>query len=227
MGAIEIAEAILSRASQRVELSAHNLSNITTPAYKAHRPFAVTLQNSPEGATPSVDFTIGKLRHTGNPLDIAISGSGFFAVRSGDAIYYTRNGQFALDDTGRLVTGQGMAVQSSGGGDVVIDGAEMTVLADGTVLANGAPVARLMVVDFDDLGMLRPASGGVFTALEGAAMEAASPMVRQGMLETSNVSSANEMLSLMAALRSAQSGQRVIQIYDDLMGRALTAFGQM
>lgn len=226
MGAIEIAEAILSRASQRVELSAHNLANMTTPAFKAQRQFSAALAGSPGAIAPSVDFTLGKMQQTGDPMDLAISGSGFFAVRSGDAIYYTRNGQFALDESGRLVTDQGMAVQSSGG-DVMTEGAAMAVLPDGTVLLNDVPLSRLTVVDFDDLGVLRPVGGGLFVAPEGAAMETASPMVRQGMLESSNVSTATEMLSMMAALRNAQSGQRVMQIYDDLMGRALTAFGQM
>lgn len=226
MGAVEIAEGILSRAAQCVELSAHNLANMTTPAYKARRGFGAALDNSPATSTPSVDFTIGKLQQTGNPMDFAISGSGFFAVRSGDAIYYTRNGQFALDNGGRLVTDQGMVVQSSGG-DAVMDGATIAVLPDGTVLLNGTPASRLTVVDFDDLSVLQPVGGGLFAAPDGAAVETASPMVRQGMLESSNVSAATEMLSMMAALRSAQSGQRVMQIYDDLMGRAVTTFGQI
>ena len=57
--------------------------------------------------------------------------------------------------------------------------------------------------------------------------DAEQPVVRQGMVEASNVSMADEMLALMAALRSAESAQRVVQVYDDLMGRALTAFGQL
>ena len=234
MGAIEIAGSIISRAQERVEVSAQNMANMTTPGYKARRQFSVLI--APEQVDraampgnqigPSVDFSVGKLRPTGNPLDLAISGAGFFAVRSSDTVFYTRDGQFSRDADGRFVTSEGMVLQA-GGGDLAVAGPNVKVLADGTVLDGEQPVAQLTIVDFADVHSLRSAGAGLFAAPDGMAREIASPQVHQGMLEASNVSTADEMLTIMAALRSAESGQKVVQIYDDLMGRAVTAFGQM
>jgi flagellar basal-body rod protein FlgF len=220
----------MSRATQRVEVAAQNMANATTPGYKARQDFSQFV--TPEQGTPSaprnamgVDFTLGKLRTTENPLDLAISGGGFFVVRSADGEFYTRNGQFKRDADGRLVTPEGMALQSSEG-DLTLSSASVSILADGTVVDGETPVGRLSIVDFRDVHALRAVGAGLFTAPDGEAVDVANPQVRQGMLETSNVSTATEMLSVMAGLRSAESGARVVQIYDDLMARALTSFGQ-
>jgi flagellar basal body rod protein FlgG len=114
----------------------------------------------------------------------------------------------------------------SASGDVRIEGGAFSVLADGTVQQNGQPVARLAIADFDDRQVLTPVGAGLFAAPAGSARDVAGPQIQQGMLETSNVTSANEMISMMAGLRSAEAGQRMVQVYDDLMGRVLTTFGQ-
>jgi len=145
-------------------------------------------------------------------------------VKSADVTYYTRDGQFDRDSDGRLVTGDGMVLQSSAG-DVTVSGANLTVSQDGTILDQGEPVARLTIADFGDAKSLQPAGGNVFTAATSP-QDVASPTIRQGMLETSNVSQADEMISIMGALRGAQSGQQMMQVYDELMDRATAAFGQ-
>ena len=245
MGSIEIASTILSRAEQRVEIAAQNLANMTTPGYKARRPFSDLIAGAADGVAQastqsskgemSLDVSNGKLQNTGNPYDLAISGSGFFAVRSGSAIYYTRNGQFHTDADGALVTVNGMVLQSDGG-DVTVgatrrDGVssgsdDFKVLSDGTVLEAGQPIARLTICVFADPSALKPVGDSAFSAQGSDAQDVSNPQIRQGMLETSNVSTADEMISMMAALRSATTGQHLMQVYDDLMGRALSAFGQ-
>jgi flagellar basal-body rod protein FlgF len=231
MGLVEIAGAILSRATQSVEVSAQNVANATTPGYKARRQFAELLASDGSspfsiGATSTahIDFSSGQLQNTGNNLDLALSGPGFFVVRSENETFYTRNGQFSRDADGKLVTADGMTLQSLSG-DLVVPSANAKILSDGTVLDGDEPVGRIAVVNFADMTAVHPAGAGVFTASNDAA-QPANPQVRQGMLEASNVSTADEMIATMAALRGAQSGQHVVQVYDDLMGRALTAFGQ-
>lgn len=231
MGLIEIAGAILSRATQCVEVSAQNVANATTPGYKARRQFAELLAsdasspvlNAPASNT-HIDFSPGQLQNTGNSFDLALSGPGFFVVHSENGTFYTRNGQFSKDADGRLVTPEGMALQSLSG-DLLVHSGNPKILSDGTVLDGNEPVGRLAVVNFADVTAIHSAGAGVFTASNDAA-QPANPQVRQGMLEASNVSTADEMIATMAALRGAQSGQHVVQVYDDLMGRALTAFGQ-
>ncbi len=209
------------------------MTNMTTPGYKSRSDFSglisvygeidkTNMVNSANAA--SIDFAPGKMQTTGNPFDFAISGSGFFSVRSGDSTLYTRSGQFHRDADGRLLTPEGLVLQGIGG-DVVVAEGDISLLADGTLLQAGQPVARLAIADFSDLQALRPTGAGMFAAAAGVARDAASPQIRQGMLEASNVSASGEMLSMMAALRSAESGARVVQVYDDLMGRAVTVFG--
>lgn len=232
----EIAGTILARSARSVEIAAQNLANMTTAGYKAKRQAFPAVEvteiagvGSPAGGRTSelsVDFSAGKLQKTGNPLDLAISSNGFFSVRSGGTILYTRSGQFKRDGDGHLVMPGGAILQSFGG-DLAIDDRDFTVLADGTIQQGGQPVAQIAVVDFDNKSILRSAGEGFFTASTGsAAREVPAPQMQQGVLETSNVSTADEMTALMMGVRSAETGQRVVQTYDDLMGQALITFGQ-
>jgi len=234
MEIIDIAASILSHAARRVDISAQNLANMTVPGYKARKSFAGVLSLA-EGANISaaskrqaatfIDFAPGKTENTGNPFDLAIFGSGFFIVRSPDGQFYTRNGQFRRDGDGHLVTATGLLLQSATG-DLVV-GSNAAILSDGTVLDDGEPVARVNIVDFADPQSLQSVGPDVFAAPDAFSQEAADPQIRQGMLEAANVSAADEMVSIMATLRSAESGQRIAQTYDDLMARAITTFGQL
>lgn len=232
MGVIEIAELSLSQAMRRMETSAQNLANMVTPGFKAHRTFSLAPDDGTaavSGAVRSVgqgavDFSDGKLQQTGNPLDLAIMNDGFFVVRSDDGVFYTRNGQFRRDSNGMLITADGLIVQSISG-DLHVEG-DMKFLPDGTVLQNNEPVARLRIVGFDDLQKLTVAGPGLFGAPTELVRDVEDVQVRQGMLESSNVTTADEMLSIMAALRSAESSQRIVQVYDDLMGKAINTLGQ-
>ncbi len=231
MGMIEIAGAILSRAQERVDVASQNIANMTTPGYKSRRQFSEIIDADktqpwePRSEQASIDFTPGKLQATGNASDFAIQGRGFFVVRAGNETLYTRQGQFSRDADGHLVTPQGAVLQSTGG-DVTVNAETMSVLGDGTVMQDGQPGDRIAVVDFANATALTPAQNGTFRAPSGAAQDMAAPQVRQGMVETSNVSTAEEMVTMMAALRSAESGQKMVQVYDDLMGRAITSFGE-
>ncbi len=229
MGIVDIAEVMLSNAMWRVEVAAQNLANVTTPGFKAHTTFSLDsgfgAVSQPDRALSAVDFTAGKLQQTGNPFDLAILGEGFFVVRSPDGVFYTRNGQFHRDSNGNLATADGLLLQSATG-DVRVDREEVTVLPDGTLLQAGEPVARLNLVAFDDLTTLKVAGGGLFRAPEDAAHELADAQIRQGMLEASNITTADQVIAIMAALRSAESSQRIVQVYDDLMGRVVSTFSQ-
>jgi flagellar basal-body rod protein FlgF len=230
-GIVEIGSALLSRTQAEAEIAAQNVVNLTTPGYKARRHFAEALHASgPQGAAepssaPSVDFTPGKIRITGNPFDLAIVGEGFFVVRSQDRVMFTRDGQFVRDAEGRWVTPHGLILQSDAG-DVTTSAGEIAVAADGTVLRDGEPVARIGIARFADPAVLRPVGGSLFEAPTEIDWRLSTPHLEQGALEASNVSNAVEMLALMASLRRAETGQKLIQTYDDLMGKALAAFGQ-
>jgi flagellar basal-body rod protein FlgG len=230
-GLIEAASAILSASERRLEAVSSNISNISTAGYKRQISFADLVSRAPSAAASEMlmrvrpDLTQGKLSDTGNPLDIAISGDGFFQVRMDNQLFYSRSGQFRLAEDGRVITPQGYTLQQAGGGDLVLDRAAVEIMANGTVLDGDRPVARI--------GVFKPGGGSAIEALDGStfrfagdAEEVGDPLLRQGMVETSNVSVGDEMVTMMTALRQAESGARLVQTYDDLLGRAITAFGQ-
>ncbi|KQN21433.1 hypothetical protein ASE86_14505 [Sphingomonas sp. Leaf33] len=231
---MESATAIMRMAERRLDVSAHNVANISTPGYKRRIGFAEAVAAGSSGRFAGAGDVALSVRHdraqarlaeTGNPFDLAISGDGYFRVRSGDAVLYTRQGQFRRDADGLLVTPQGYVLQQAGGGDLVIDGATMTVRQDGMVLEGGRPVARLAIEAGADPAAMTAVGESFYSVPEGAMGEAEGALVRQGMLEGSNVTLGDEMTQSMIAVRQAESGARLIQLYDELMGRAVSAFG--
>ena len=226
---IDIASTILTQSERRLEVSAQNLSNITTPGYKRRVSFS-SLVSPGAAATPQsigMDFSAGKPVDTANPYDLMITGSGLFCVRSADGMLYTREGQFHRGSDGKVVNTQGYALQTQDGGDLVLNGDPFQVLGDGTVLEDGQPIAKLAIVDVADRQALAYADGGLFSAPDSKVTKVDDPSIRQGVLEASNVSNGDEMVSMMETLRRAETGQRLAVVYDDLMGRALNTFGQV
>jgi flagellar basal body rod protein FlgG len=174
----------------------------------------------------ATDFSAGKLMQTGNPADLAIVDGGFFAARNpAGQLLYLRGGQFHRDVDGRLVTVDGLSLQADGRDLGLKDGA-FAIAADAVVTQGGEPVGRLDIVDFTDRQALTRVAGGGFAALDGQGQPVDHPIVKQGVVEASNVATAGEMVSMMAALRRAETGQKLMNTYDDLMGRVLTTFGQ-
>jgi len=167
----------------------------------------------------------GKLNPTGNPLDLAISGAGFFQLRAGEAMLYSREGQFRLAADGRVVSPQGYALQQQGGGDLILEHSAVTIQQDGTVLDEGRPVGRIALMAPGDVSTLR-AVGETAFAVDGGAVEPVEGMIRQGMVEASNVSLGDEMVAMTATMRQSEAGARLIQVYDDLIGRVITNLGQ-
>lgn len=231
-GLIESATAILSASERRLEVVSSNISNVSTPGYKRQISFADVLANGARdtmGATVMrvrADLAQGKVSNTGNPLDLAIGSDGFFQLRNGDDLIYSRQGQFRLAADGTVVTPQGYALQQAGGGDLVLDGPSVEILADGTVLDGERPVGRIGVFSPSGGAAVQPLDGSLFRFGGTIGEEVAEPHLRQGMIEASNVSVGDEMVTMMASLRQAETGARLVQTYDDLLGRAITAFGQ-
>jgi flagellar basal-body rod protein FlgF len=228
----EVAAQILSRAERRAEIAAQNITNASTPGYRRRVGFQEALATGAPAFAPApdmgstADFTAGQLSMTGNPTDLAIAGDGFFAVRGDEDVLYTRQGQFRRDDQGRLTGANGLALQAMDGGDLIVGDGEFEVSADGVVTRNGEAIGRIALYDFSDRGTLSVRGAGLFAAggVEPQRIEA--PAIRQGMIEGSNVSMGDEMVAMMEAVRRAETGQRLVNTWDDLMGRALNMFGQ-
>lgn len=230
-GIIDSAVQAMAGASRRIDLSAINIANISTPGFKrltqsrdvgtVDTPFADMLWRV------RTDNSSGSVVTTGRPLDVAINGPGYFKVRLGERFAYTRQGDFVRMADGTLATPQGYRLQQSGGGDLVIAGDAPKMLGDGTVIDADRPVGKVAVYRPSGTDIAQPLDGSLFEIADGAEKEIAAPSVRPGALESSNVSLGDEMVGTMAAMRGAETGAKLVQVYDDLLGRAIQIFGQV
>jgi flagellar basal-body rod protein FlgF len=204
---------------------------MATPGYRARHSFAETLSTAADGLQSRTEqvsrlsLAAGQLSETGGATDLAIDGEGFFALRSETGVFYSRNGQFTRSADGRLVNGDGLAVQGVGGGDVVLPEGEVSISAAGVITAGDRTLAQIAVATFAAIDA-RPEAGGLISVAPESVSTVDAPMIRQGYLESSNVSLGDEMITLMEAVRRAETGQRLMNVYDDLLGRVITTFGQ-
>lgn len=232
MGLLELGEIMMTSSERRLEIVSQNIANTSTPGYKATETFEQVINAASSNdanntrVTTNPNFAQGALRQTNNPLDLAISGAGMFMMRADDRVYYTRGGQFARNADGRVTNSQGMALQTADGGDLVLSDSPVSILDDGTVIENGAPIARIGVFAPDEPSQLEALGGSTYVARQESMHQVGSPLVRQGMLESANVDTANEMVRMMATMRQAEAGARVVEAYDTLMGQSITTFSR-
>lgn len=201
-----------------------------TPAMNLSDPSAI-------GLDFVTDHQSGTLKPTGEKLDFALASEGFFQVATPNGMAYTRQGSFRLDARGRLVTAQGYAVMGKGG-EIQLHSNAPRVDAEGKVFdstqtnaAIGAPanaVAQLNIVRFEHPGLLQKNADGLWIASEDAGMlEVKNPQVMQAQLENSNVSSMQEMVTLMQTMRHLESMAKVAQGYDEMLGTAIRKLGDL
>ncbi|MCS6953076.1 MAG: flagellar hook basal-body protein [Bryobacterales bacterium] len=240
MDALTIAAASGLRARmESLEMLANNLANQATEGFKADREFyslyisaeaaaATAHGDSPYGAVLPVierhwtDFSQGSLKPTKNPLHLALSGPGFFAVHGPSGPLYTRNGNFRISASGLLVTADGYPLRAVGGGTIAIPaGEDVEVAADGTVTAGAQVVGQLELVDFAERHLLVKRGKNYFEAPAGAQRTTAAGAVQQGALESSNVSAPEAAARLVSVLRQFEMLQRAIAIGAEMNRRAV------
>lgn len=226
------------------ELIAQNLASSSVPGYKQQNISFAALTagqlpvNGAAGvrnytlpaAQASVNFQAGQLKPTGVLTDVALDGTGFFGVQlPGGDTAYTRDGEFHIDAQGQLVTKQGYPVQGDGGA-IQFDlnnPAPIAISADGTISQGADLKGKLQITTFNDPNLLTGLSNGCYLAqnpnLQTA--PAGTTTVRQGYLESSNVSPVTEMAHLITAMRHFEANQRLMQIHDDRMSRTISELG--
>ncbi len=209
---------------RRQDQIANDLANASTPGYKGDRTAQRTfndllLSNAASGQavgpqstavqvdTIETDFSPRPARETGEPLDFAIVGEGFFAVQTAGGVRYTRNGQFALSPQGTLIDAMGNQVVGRNGGPVRAN-------RDGTVDPGALGVFNLT-------GVTKVGNSYV----TGNAAGQADGVVRVGALEGANVDSSRAMVDMIASFRAFEAGQRVIRTIDETLQKAANTVG--
>lgn len=180
-------------------------------------------------ATKTTSFSPGELRSTGVNTDVAIEGNGFFEIQLPNGTpAYTRDGEFHLNSLGQLTTKQGGLVLGDSG-PIQLDlnnPSLLAISAAGEVSHAGEVKGKLKIVDFQQPNLLTPISGGFLAHSSNLQpTEIAEPALRQGFLEGANTTPVTEMASLISVMRSFEANQRVIQIQDERMGRAISELG--
>jgi len=221
---IEMGKAVqgASRLDKQFDIIANRLANVGTTGYKAESlTFDELLQ-----ARMRIDLSQGDAQPTGNPLDLAIFGDGFFKVETPQGDRYTRNGTFTLDKEGYLVTQDGYRVFGEGG-PIALEGGQITISDQGVINVNDSQVGKLKIITFDATQKLKK-EGASLLSYTGDSGDERTPdrvSVQQGVLEQSNVSVVTEMSNMIATTRSYESAQKIIQTYSEMDTKAATEVG--
>ena len=164
------------------------------------------------------NFNEGPTEKTGNPLDLAIAGDGYFVVQTPQGERYTRNGRLKLDEGGQLVNQAGQPVLSSGGQPFILapEDTEITVSRDGTLSTNNGNLGKLKVVRFENPQQLKRSAGGLY-ASQSPPIDVERPNITQGMLEGSNVQPIFEMAKMIEIHRSYDNVRNFIEREDERM----------
>jgi flagellar basal-body rod protein FlgF len=231
-----------------IEISANNVANMDTAGFKVEHlavhaaPLTPTGTGGRFGPVTYVNdtgvvrnFSQGSLEKTGNPLDLAINGNGFFSIQTANGPAYTRDGHFTIDAQNQIVDKQGNPVLSASGSPITIDPtrAAPTIGKDGVVSQVGpnaqvAQLGKIGVVRFANLGSLSKAGGNLFTDGSGQTPAPATDVtVSQGMIEKSNVSGVAEVANLISVQRAYERMQDIISATQTMSGKAIDSLGKL
>jgi flagellar basal-body rod protein FlgF len=220
---------------QRMDTTSNNLANLTTAGFKAERLVMRELSEKPAAASDSPneinfvdawtlqrDFGPGVMEQTGNPLDVAIAGEGFFVVQTEAGEAFTRDGRFTLSPDGQLVTRNGHPVMGDGG-PITLDPTlgEVTIASDGSVSQGAAALGKLRLAAFDTPGALEKQGDNLWRATDEAPRAPEFYKVQAGFVEGSNVNAVLELTQMIEISRSYQSVAKMISQSDELRGTSI------
>ena len=233
-------------AYRAMDVIANNLANVSTPGFKreaAKFEEYVAMMRPAEGqkgmqpvsfvkdAGVTRDTGQGNIEQTGAPLDLAISGKGYFAVQTPAGLRYTRDGHFSLDGGGNLVTSQGYQVQGDGGAITIAptDG-EVNIAPDGMIssVVNGVgnQLGKIKVVSFADDTLMTKRGSSLYSTGQ-TPNTPPTVNIRQGALEASNVQPVIEISKMLEVQRAYEATANLSKSEEDMMRQAIDRLGQV
>lgn len=180
-----------------------------------------------------VDYSGGPFKVTDNPLDMALSGQGFFTIEFTNKIgetstKYTRDGNFTMTAQGELVTQDGDYVLGNGGRHIMLDpNSPVTVNRQGEIYQNDVYVDTVMITDFENYDYLERYGENYFQPVDGAQIIDADTEVYSGYLEMANLSVVTEMVNMITIQRQYEANQKVITTYDSTLDNAVNQNGRV
>lgn len=223
--------------TQALDTAANNLANAGTSGFRAQRDYfrgvlAGGVDQDPATASQvgqavngfgvlggdRLDFGQGQMAATGNPLDLALQGQGFFAIQTANGVRYTRDGAFSRSSTGILQTSLGEPVLDAKMRSVTIPTGTIHISADGTVSvstsAGSAIAGQVGVFDFADASVLTAEGTNMFAA-NGAKPIAGNASVQQGALENSNEDAIHGTMQMVLVQRQAEMMQKALSVFNN------------
>jgi flagellar basal-body rod protein FlgF/flagellar basal-body rod protein FlgG len=215
--------------TQALDTAAANLANVQTPGYRAEREYFRSVLLGPDAMDSQLGRTVnnygllggdrinlaqGAIQQTGNPLDLAIEGEGFFQIQTANGIRYTRDGSFRRSQKGQLITATGELVLSSTGKAIQIPPGEVTVGAGGVLSVAGGAVATVGVFNFSVEERLTPEGANRYIAPEGAKpFLSKNAAIHQGAVESANQDAVQGSLDLIVIQRQAEMMQKALTVF--------------
>lgn len=229
--------------TQALETAANNLANINTNGFRAQKEYfrgvlaAYTLGGQADEVSDAVnrysvlggsslDLRPGQLTSTGNPLDLAINGTGFFRVKTAGSIQLTRDGAFLRAGDGTLTTQHGEPVLDASGASIVVPTGSIHVGANGDISVTGADgvsaiAGRVGIVDYAAAD-LAAAGGNRFTVRDGALQVTGTGTVQEGALEGANEDAVQGTMQLMLVQRQAEMMQKALNVFHNDFDKTAT-----
>lgn len=242
--------------NNRLDTIANNIANVNTPAFKRDKQIfqeyltayekespVINVPRIPasiesfyelqgadrgyvDGAGSFTDFAQGGLKPTGNTLDIAVEGRGFFEILTPNGVRYTRNGAFTTDTQGRLITKGGFFVLSEGAANqdpasrmITLSSPNVTLTEQGEIYSGTNRIAKIGLLEFGNSDVLQKIGQSVYSLRDNQEAEAAVSVdskLHQGYLETANVNIIGEMTEMIEASRNFESLQKAIKAFDQI-----------
>ncbi|MCP3941188.1 MAG: flagellar hook-basal body protein [Desulfobacteraceae bacterium] len=215
------------RQERKLDAVSNNLANVDTTAFKKD----VVSFDRKFKAQLSKDFSQGDIKVTGNPLDIALAGPGFFKIETGEGIEYTRSGNFSLNSEGIVVDQNGNPLLGQGGAIFIdmdnVKGLGPEINEIGEIRVDGDIVDTLDVVTFEDLNKLEKKGQNLF-AYTGNPADELFPeniVIRQMTLENSNVQAVDEMVKMIDYHRMFETFTKSMMTFDEIDSKAISEVG--
>jgi len=243
-GTMSLIEATMRADAEAVRVIGHNIANSQVAGYRRQIPVAALSSTFAAAADEAAvhmqatglsaptthvetDLRAGALQSTGRALDVALEGSGFFVLQGATGALLTRRGDLQVSAEGTLTAATGEPILGEQG-PIEIGIGVPVIAADGTIRVNDESIDRLRVVQVLNPEGLQYLGNGLFSASDSTAVvNQEQALLRQGFLESSNISPVGEMVQMMEAMRRFESAQRFARGYDQMMEKAISELGKV
>ncbi len=218
--AVDIVRSSMAEDLAKIEMTGHNVANVNTAGFRAH---VSPPKNGSEIGTVVISNANGNLVATNRKEDLAIQGTGFFALQKGQDIALTRLGRFVVNTDGFLATSDGWLVAGEAG-PIAVNQSNFKVTSDARVITDGLEVGKLQIVNSE--AALKTIGNAKYAAESAMRVDEQQFEVHQGQIESSNVDVPAEMIEMMATQKHFSLTQKYFLLYNSMLSKGINDLGK-